>query len=198
MSEECLKELVDLVVLTPQWLMDAMKVIMELTVEDDIAELDNSQLQRLNTNGVADSEVFEACWKKFLPTPSGISVRHLCLIFQAYCLIYPVKCIPVCPAEFTRNQVQDYIIPCKLPDDIADEDVRKIIKDHSTFYFDFFNFLPNELYYRLMCLALSFCEAEEDIYNMYSKRRCLFVNLKDTKWVIELEQEKQRLKIIVV
>ena len=201
LSDECYKKLADLVVLTPQWLMKAMKVIMELTIKDDVAELSTSQLQRLVLNGVADSEVLEACWKRFLPplTPSsGVSVHHLCLILQAYCLIYPVKFIKLRAEAYDRNK-QYYIIPCKLPEKIGDRDV---MKEYSTFYFDFFKFLPDEIYYRLICIASNLCKTKETqaqcFYNSYSIKSCFFYNLEDTNWLIEMEQENQRLKIMVL
>ena len=164
-----------------------MKPIVELTRMDNNDQLEYTQLQCLDSNGEADYEVFEACWKGL----SCISVDHLCLIFQAYGLIYPVEH----SADIPRNN--NYIIPCKLPEDIDNSDVYEGSL-WTTFYFDFFGFLPNEIYYQLMCLALSNCKAQCSIQNWYSKRKCFFVDLKDTNWIIELEQKNQRLKFMVM
>ncbi len=180
------KELNDLVVLDLKWLLTAMKVIMEITVRDDVADLTLSQKRRLEKNGVADFEVFEVCWKKFVSEP--IKVRHLCLIFQAYCLMFPVA-----------NQ-QQFIIPSKLPDNIHIGQVCKVLEEYTTFYFDFNQFLPDEIYHRLICLASSYCKVERSqrLSNCYSKRICFFSRLRDTNWVIEMEEENQTLKFMVL
>ena len=195
LSEESQRELIDFVILTPQWLMDAMKVIMELTM-NDVTELSTSQLQNLVESGVADYEVLEACWKKMLSASElpFITVHHLCLIFQAYCLIYPIECT-LCAA---KSEVQKYIIPCKLPPRIVNADIFKRVKKYATFYFDFLKFLPEEIYHRLICLASTYSEAIiQEVYNCYSKESCFFSNLEGTRWIIQMELEKQRLKIMV-
>lgn len=181
--------------------MTVMKVIVELTARDDVADLTTTQLQMLVTDGVADFEVFEACWKKYMPAElsPGINVRHLCMIFQAYCLLYPVQSITMqSTAESDEQAVQKFIIPCKLPDEIDDRNVHKRSKKYSTFYIDFCKFLLEEIYHRLICLATSNCEVKQNqrVHNCYSKRSCFFWGLRDSNWVIELEPENQRLKIM--
>ena len=196
LNDESHKELVDLVVLTPQWLMEAMRVIMELNIKDDVTELSTSQLQNLEKSGVADYEVLYACWKKMLSASESpcITVRHLCLIFQAYCLIYPIKGT-LCAA---KSEVQKYIIPCKLPKNI-DDDVFKKMKKYATFFFDFYKFLPEEIYHRLICLASTYSKVKiQEVYDCYSKEICFFSNLEGTRWIIQMELEKQRLKVIVM
>ena len=183
---------------------------MELKSKGSNVKLNNTQLVCLDSNGEADYEVFEACWEEYL---SFISVDHLCLIFQAYGLIYPVKHSAYISSNYyiIRWIVQayrliypvkprnNYIIPCKLPEDIDKNSDVYEGSSWTIFYFDFFKFLPNEIYYQLICLALSKCEAEDPrAHSKYSKRKCFFVNLKGTNWIIELEQENQRLKFKVM
>ena len=64
---------------------------MELDRTETELGIGGDQLRDLETCGVADSEVLEVCWKEFFSPASGIKFHHLCLMLQAYCLIYPVK-----------------------------------------------------------------------------------------------------------
>ena len=203
LQEDCYKKLLDFIVLDSQWLMTVMKVIMELTVKNDIADLSPTQVQKLETEGVADFDVFKACWDKFLPTPCAIEIRDLVLIFQAYCLVYPIHSMPkysTCSQpELTGSQpeVCKYIIPCKLPGVICRRDVHRRSKKFSAFYIDFLQFLPNEIYHCLICLASSHCKVRVNAErNGYSKKGCFFVNLHETNWLIKMEQEQQQLKIM--
>lgn len=202
--KNCSQELLDLVVLAPQWLMIVMKAIIELSIRNDVVDLTINQLEKLVVDGIADFEVFEACWKRFVPatkSPSGINieVHHLCQIFQAHCLIYPLQSIAVHESDQQVHQSSKYIIPCKLPDSIHDRKVFRMIKHFSTLYVDFRQFLPDEIYHRLIiCLISAKNEVGQDciLHNHYSKRSCFFFDVQDTNWFIELEPENQRLKIM--
>ncbi|SMN12513.1 hypothetical protein SPBRAN_1295 [uncultured Candidatus Thioglobus sp.] len=181
-----------------------MKDIVELKTDKGSKErlLRNTQVLSLQ-DGVADYSVFEVFWKEFVAgsdSPSAITVRHLCLIFQAYCLIYPVHSVDACGITAGSDE-QKYIIPCKLPDRINDDRVCKIIENHdATFYFDFYEFLPDEIYHRLICLASKKCliRRKQCFYNCYSKSKCFFFDLLETNWVLEFQEEKQQLVIAVL
>ena len=128
--------------------------------------------------------------------PEGfISVRQLCLIFQAYCLIVPVHCEGMSAAG--QLESQKFIVPCKLPFTIQDDRIYKLSECFVTFYFEFHDFLPDEIYHRLICLAWKSSKVvrEDKVGNRLSKRSCYFVNLERTIWLIE--HEYQRLKIMV-
>ena len=183
--------------------MTVMKDIVELKTDHGNKErlLSNTQAQHLR-DGFADFGVFRIFWEEFVSSsdrPSAISVQHLCLIFQAYCLIYPVHSVNAC-GRTAGSAEQKYIIPCKLPEQINDDRVRKSIDNHSTFCFDFYEFLPDEIYHRLICLASEKCDIKrkQRVHNCYSKRKCFFFNLLDTNWVIEFHEGNQQLIISVL
>ena len=99
--------------------MTVMKDIVELKTDHGFKEqlLNHTQIQQLR-DGFADFSVFKIFWKRYVDgSPLVITMRHLCLIFQAYCLIYPVHSVNACG----RTDEQKYIIPCKLPDKINGE-----------------------------------------------------------------------------
>ncbi|ORU95094.1 MAG: hypothetical protein A6F71_10540 [Cycloclasticus sp. symbiont of Poecilosclerida sp. M] len=196
------KELCGLIILDPQWLMTLMKDIVELKTGNGNKEQlldDNTQVQQLK-EGFADLTVFKIIWEEFVASSSAITVRHLCLIFQAYCLIYPVHSVDACGITAGSDE-QKYIIPCKLPDRINDEHICKIIENHdATFYFDFYEFLPDEIYHRLICLASEKCviKRKQRLHNCYSKNKCFFFNLFETNWVIKFQEGNQQLVIAVL
>ena len=203
-KEEDFEELCHLIILDPTWLMTAMKGVVELgsksaeevESESDVGRLSTSQVLKFERESIADLEVFSACWK--LPVESlpkgSITVRQLCLIFQAYCLIFPVQCESVSASGQPESQ---FIVPCKLPFTIQDDYVYQLSKFYATFFFDFYDFLPDEIYHRLICLAWKNSKplGRQEIVNRVSKRSCFFVNLEMTNWLIE--HEYQRLKIMV-
>lgn len=163
-------------------------------------KLDYKQEQRLKEDGIADYGVFEVCWEKF--RSSSISVPQLCLIFQAYCLIYPIQ---DCCEDQKKDQKEvqakkKYIIPYKLPEVIRSKQICKEVQsEYATFYFDFRDYLPNEIYHKLICLALKNCDRDSrtgELPKCFSKKWCYFADLKDTNWVFEMEEKTQQLKIM--
>lgn len=186
------EELQDLVVLKHRWLISVMNVIMELKSTSTVPGLHREQIIKVVKTGVADLDVLAVFWKDFLPAPADIQIRHLCLILEAYWLICPLP-----PTPSGSDQVTEYIIPCKLPD--KTRETCPFESDAVTFYFNFCQFLPAEVYHRLICLALRDSEPiQGPAHNLYSSKRCVFYNLYDTNWIMELDMEKHRLKISVV
>ena len=191
-KDEDYKELCDLIILNPTWLMTAMKGVVELgsKTAENVECLRTNQMLKFEKDGIADLDVFTACWKRSVESlPKGsITVHHLCQIFQAYCLIFPVQ-----PGQL---ESQKFIVPCKLPFTIKDHNVYKVAKSFAAFYFDFYDFLPDEVYHRLICLAWKNSSSKKrGLGKILSKRSCFFANLFDTNCVIE--QEHQQLKIMI-
>ena len=180
--------------------MTAMMVVVELNTKNSVRNLTKSQIGSLVAKGIADLKIIEVCWKEFVQSAS-INIQHLCLMFQAYCLIYPVQSSALANKKSRSNPARQddfYMIPCKLPDIISDKKVYKAIKKFATFYFDFCQYLPDEIYHRLICLASTKCEGSSSLCNCYSKRSSFFVGLEKTNWFFDMEQENQRLKIMVM
>ena len=173
LDKEDYKKLCHLIILDSTWLMTAMKGLMELgSYSAEVRRLSTSQILKFKKDSITDFKVLSACWK--LPVESlpegSITVHQLCLIFQAYCLIFPVHCEGVSAAG--QLESQKFIVPCKLPFTIEDNRIYKLSESFVTFYFDFYDFLPDEIYHRLICLAWknSTVERQEKLGNRLSKR----------------------------
>ena len=184
-KEALVRDLRAVVVLDPDWLVKVMKVIMELKTTRKEPGVPSSLINELEMNGIADLKLLEHCWKKFVASPD-VEMRHLCLMLQANCLIYPVQ-------PTSGNSVQKYIIPSKLPHDI-DMSKYSWVSGCATFYFDFRKFLPDEIYHKLICLASS--EAKSPDSNCYSSKCCVFYNLSGTNWVMEMEEDKLKIRVM--
>ena len=169
--------------------MTAMKEVVELGSKNaEVCErLRTDQVLTFKKDSIADLDVFSACWKLSVESlPKGsITVHQLCLIFQAYCLIFPVQCEGVSAAG--QPESQKFNVPCKLPFTIQDDDdVYKLSESYATFFFDFYDFLPDEIYHRLICLAWKNSKTvrEQENVNKLSKSACYFVNLEKTNRLI--------------
>lgn len=200
-SEYEYKELCDLIVLRPEWLISVMKVIMELSPSKKILGVESELVSYLDKTGEADLDLLTACWKDRISPPesapeSRIDIHHLCLILQAYCLIYPVPSdssgsnSDSVPAELGRSKKSKYIIPCKLPEKIDGE---CLLPGSSTFVFDFERFLPAEIYHRLICLAARKSNPSRGSPNLYSSKKCFFQEFSDTNWIMEMDPDRHRI-----
>ena len=171
-----------------------MKIIMELSTKKIVPGLRADLVRDLEQKGVADLKLLEHVWGNLVY--SYAKIGHLCLMLQAYCLIYPIAAAAETPGA--ERPAQKYIIPCKLPEPDSCEKLPKWLAVCAKFYFDFDKFLPDEIYHRLICLAIK--ESKPPRMrdpSPYSKKRCIFYCLHEKNWVIEIERQLQRLKISV-
>ena len=171
--------------------------------------------------GVASVSLLEKCWKGCYSqsADNGCSFEQLCLILQAYCLIYPLPIAPPpsrsrsepVPPSRSAEQVPlqskssgdtklpsdtKFLVPCMLPKitDVSGDKIPKI-----TFYFDFCGFLLAEIFHRFICLMLKKSTPQSRGRTrdpQFSATQCKFPNVNGRKWEIELESH--RLKISVV
>ena len=158
--------------------------------------------------GVASVSLLEKCWKGCYSQSAdhGCSFEQLCLILQAYCLIYPLPIAPppsqsqsdpVTSSRTTEPSNAKFLVPCMLSianTEISGDKIPKI-----TFYFDFCGFLPAEIFHRFICLMLKKSTPQSRGRKRdpeFSATRCKFPNVNGRKWEIELESH--RLKISVM
>ncbi len=189
----------DLVILHPHWLITVMKVIVEIKLITRNNQIANEHIRPLK-GGVACMEIFELFLREFISGSSDniITLDHLLLILRSYCLIFPLQPEPkaLSSPEGAEGGASytEYIVPCKLPDDLDDKEVDIPEGKCCVFYFNFCRFLPDEIYHRLMCLASGESKPGMEERNKFSKQRCVFYNLHGTNWIIKLEREKHRMK----
>jgi len=207
------EQLADLVLLDPKWLITLMKLVMEL--EDGAANYKGEDLRNLKNAGIARAALLRDCWQEYLTTDTDILFRQLCLMLQAYCLIYPIRgdvepeiacpnrshsdnheiaAIAVRPSlshsqsdGSTDTTANDlkFLVPCKLPEKIEAKDRLPWI----TFYFDFQGFLPVEIFNRFVCLMLARSQAKSTKRRepsfKFSATCCRFYQVEGCNWQVE-------------
>ena len=187
---------------------------MELQLGDQC--LPGDVLRDLKKTGIAKASLLKECWKKECHSNDEF-FRQLCLMLQAYCLIYPIgsskkaASVPPQPSlsgplasssaaspPISRSQSardadhtsESFLVPCMLPD--------KQLKDYGleriAFYFDFCGFLPTEIYHRLVCLMLAKSKEKTE----FSATCCRFYNVSGSSWKIEMCSSRHVLKVSVM
>ena len=205
------KQLADLVLLDPKWLITLMKLVMEL--EDGAANYKGEDLKNLTKTGIARAALLRGCWQEYFTTDSDILFRQLCLMLQAYCLIYPIRgdiepemgcpnrshsdnheTVPVAsPPSLSHSQSDGctdtaandlkFLVPCKLPEKIKVKNLSQSI----AFYFDFQGFLPVEIFNRFVCLMLARSQAKSTTRSIpeFSATCCRFYQVEGCNWQME-------------
>ena len=65
-----------------------------------------------------------------------------------------------------------------------------------SFYFDFNEFLPDEIYHRLICLISTVAKPlSTKLCHHYSRQQCFFTGVLGTKMIIQMDEAQQRLEI---
>ncbi len=191
-------------ILHPHWLIEVMRVIVEIDpAEDCDNQIEHKHVLHLES-GIASMDLLTNYLMKSISGSSDITMDHLLLILRSYCLIFPLQPEPKAlsspeGAEGAHGaSYSEYIVPCKLPDDLDEYDVDILEEECCVFYFDFCQFLPDEIYHRLMCLASAASKQQRRKPNIFSKRRSVFHSLYSTYWIMEAEEKMHRLKFTVL
>ena len=209
------KELQRLVLLNPKWLLEVMRTVMELGI--DAEGFRGRDTCNLAIKGVATATLLRKCWEPFLKGGSERSFRQLCLIMQAYALIFPIKVadtsastppsrsasVPVAmsqttPATRSQSDRVDYnfseyfLIPCRLPEKSKVKPLTGL-----TFFIDFQGFLPVEIFHRLICLMLNKSRSVPVVSKlMLNSTCCYFSRVENCQWRLEV-LDRDCLKVTV-
>ncbi len=214
-------ELEKLVLLDPKWLIRVMREVMELLKKG--SRLVGGDIRELEVTGKAKESLLRDCWKGYYNEADEASFRHLCLMLQAYCLIYPIessqKPIPSPPrpshsapstsiegsspaTQPSRSQSEGvrtpppsrmFLIPCKLP--LKEEEDEGELR-LIKFYFDFCEFLPAEIYHRFICRMLA--ETNKADKAEFSRTWCKFYEVLDCPLLKVNIVEEEHLLVVSV
>ena len=102
MDKETLSELKDTLLLSPQWLADVMKELMQIKRSDD--KYDVKSLHRLQQEGIVDEKILSLLWVYQLKGEEE-TFQLISVFLQAYGLIVPVG----------QQEPQQYYVPSLLP-----------------------------------------------------------------------------------
>ena len=187
LNDEDKKQLGNVILINPQWLIDLMKDLMEVKLSRTTCS--NKEIHQLQTSGKTTASCLKSCWQKQFD-------EHVYKFMQAYGLICPINA----PSTHydTSSVNESYLVPCMLPDEIIRPDgTPRPTLDGSYFVFDFKSFLPEEVFFRFICLALKKTQ-EAGIPNpLYSRKRCVIFKMNNCHWDITFNREKHIFQVTV-
>ncbi len=207
LSEEERRALHGVILLNPQQLADAMKVLMKLHPRQTYpADIKRSAIQKVLKSGVASKSFLRACWADLLPDNRDELFTQLCLFLQAFCLVIPAKRINLDQGNGegqlqTPDQEEEYLIPSCLKLNESPLKCPRVfqLEECTCFYFDFQGYLPIELFHRFICQFLltqgkaraSGCKGE------FRHGHCQLTDTSGTEWWFEVLEGRHRLKLLV-
>ena len=176
-----------------------MKIVMEL--KDGDPRFSGEDLVDLKETGIASATLLRDSWKDYLDT--DVSFEKLCLMLQAYCLIFPIRDVAGSPNQLQSDDHEalprfaqeadttKFLVPSMLPD-VKLEDFSCY---NYTFYFDFQEFLPAEVFHRFVCLMLARQSPEDP---QLSANCCQFYEVEGSDWQLEKVETGHVLPVSVV
>ena len=193
----------NLLILDPTWLISLMRVIMEISrTSPGIRKF----IIPLIETGIASEILLRQLWEGFFSeSTSSLSFQKLCLMLQAYCLIYPLKNLKskgdaqVSSSSDVNGEIPtSFLVPSMLPEMVSEDEVDCGIP-WVHFFFDFEKFLPEPIYHRLICIMLANSEdhCSKDLNPRFSKMWSRFYDVEDSHWKFEFQQNKHRLKVSI-
>lgn len=192
----------NLVILDPVWLISVMRVIMELNRK---SPGDRRLIIELIETGISSDTLLREKWAAFSSSPeSPLSFETLCLMLQAYCLIFPLKEHKLedpersLSSDINNKPITSFLIPSMLPEIPPDEEVDCGVP-WVHFVFDFEKFLPEEIYHRLICIMLADTgdPSSDDVMPKFSKLWSCFYDIDDSHWRFDFQRDDHKLKVSI-
>ncbi len=178
------------ILLDPQHLANAMKVLMKLDLRQPCPKgVQHSELLQVRKSGRASKSFLRACWADLLPECDDESFVQLCLFLQAFCLIVPSSCL-----HETAGSSDEYLIPSQLERDPLDCPRVFQLEKCTCFYFDFHGYVPIELFHRFIYHFLLTQRCNGELRHSV----CLLTDASRKEWWFEVLADEHRLKVLVV
>ena len=124
----------DVLLLSPQWLADVMKELMQIRRADD--KYNAASVRRLHQEGIVDETILKILWEKQLKEKFPLTM--ILIFLQAYGLIVPVG----------QQEPQQYYITSQLP--TTSKNMKKCTPHCNKVHISFDGFLPPFVLHHLM------------------------------------------------
>lgn len=173
------------------------------------SEGNRSLILKLIETGVASEDLLREKWAGFFSKlESGLSFHKLCLMLQAYCLIFPLKESELMKedssnendlsSDLNKKRKTSFLVPSMLPEIPAEEEIDCDVP-WVKFFFDFKKFLPEAIYHRLICIMLVDTEdpSSEDAMPKFSKLWSCFYDIDESHWRFDYLQGDHKLKVSI-
>ena len=151
---------------------------------------DRKKLREFEKKGTIAIDVLKQCWKELLGENPDIVFDKILNVLETFFLL--------CPYWFEALYLVPSALPAAGPKDIA------FTKECYTFYFEFPQYLPEEVYTHIVCLFLSFFKKSSTSLPMHELPKseitstcCKFCLVPDLmyNWKVTLLAAKRQLKV---
>lgn len=215
LTDEQKKKLDNLILLDPDWLTRMMRNVMKLQTGRGSELSNNEKLELKKTGCVRLSSLRKSCWNEL----NDGDFANLILMLQSFCLIFPLhQCEFPAPVQSSITPVnvsstQDltdtrvihhtlheeppstisdtfYLIPSKLCNDISQPPDELLCGFKFSFVFDFFGFLPEQVYHRLLCLMLKRRCAITKPREEFTAKYFIIKGVEDCNWIVQMVDAK--------
>ena len=178
-TKEELAVLQDVILISPQWLADVMKELMQLGMN---SEYNKEALYHLDNKGRVDrKKILVPLWKKYYDEKSDL-LDQICILLQAFGLIIPVK----------QEVCSLYYIPCKLPATPTNDNTLMAQTDNcSKFHVSFEgHILPPFTLHHLMFLMYSSAKSDGPTDKCcFLKTQCFIEWVNDCQWWLKQDND---------
>ena len=167
----------DLVILSPQYLVDLMTCIHDVPDDRNFQRQFSDQCRKLQSEGRIDSHVLEYVWKN-----KEVNAEILVELLSCFNILYRLCNEP--GEEKCQQEGTEYIIPCMLKDrsDLrcekrwqkACEKWKDENDNERQFVFDFGRFLPPALFHYLLVHIYRYSSKTKGIEPIMEKRSAIF------------------------
>lgn len=183
--------LANTVVLSPQWLTHKFRHVVTGTRPiGDEWKLKRDKWEQLETHGVLDVCLLRALW------PGEDQYRPVLLgLMQKLDLLCPLAS-SVSPAD--SGEAQKYSIPMRLPPCFDIDSIYIQTADDVVFCLDFYGFLPDGLFFRIMNRTLRWSQERGGRDQCLRRRVARFYFDPDHDLVIHLTPRQHRIKVVVM
>ena len=152
------------------------------------ADYDIEAMCKFEDTGTIGADVLNQCWEKHLGTNVDMVFGKILNILEAFFLL--------CPYLQPEDEPPLYLVPSALPAR-TDESIPFVNEGYMyKFYFEFPQYLPEEVYTHLVCLFLSLLRKTESPREpMITSTSCKFFSISKYNWKVTLLAAKQQLEV---
>ena len=158
-------------------------------------KFDRKKLNEFEKKGTIAIDVLKQCWKELLGENPDIVFNKILNVLKTFFLLCPYRIQP-------EDEPHLYLVPSALPA-AGSKDIA-FTKECYTFYFEFPQYLPEEVYTHIVCVFLSFFKKSPKSLPKHelptseiTSTCCKFCNVPGLKyhWKVTLLAAKRQLKV---
>ncbi|KAL8574880.1 hypothetical protein ACOMHN_003440 [Nucella lapillus] len=178
------------VVLSPQWLAHNFRHVVTGTRPQDQWELLQDKWDQMERQGVLDVALLTHLWPQALPHKPV-----LLGLMEKLDLLCPLTASPM---QERPEEIQKYIVPMRLRPCLDLGTIYVQIEDDMVFYLDFYGFLPDGLFFRILNRTLRWSQERGGRDQCLCRQVARFYLDPDHDLVLHMSPRQHRVKVVVM